>query len=146
MLSLIPCGWHSLRGTSGGLTTPRAAPIGPTPHEHPALSFSSDKVHPARVRVPDRPGLPQEDGGGNQEAGTVWWEVATGGRPCLCPARIYSERHDRTGQRGKKPEGQNLASLEMLCFILFLISANPKVCLYIRYFWFWHFTIRNRGK
>lgn len=43
---------------------------------HPHMG-NSDKVHPASVRVPDRPGLPQEDGGGNQEAGTVWWEVAT---------------------------------------------------------------------
>ena len=102
VLSLIPCGRHSLRGTSGGLTAPRAVPIGPTRHEHPALSFSSDKVHPAGIRVPDRPGFPQEDRGGNQEAGTVWREVATGGRSCLCPARIYFERHERRGQRGNR--------------------------------------------
>lgn len=61
---------------------PRAAPTDPTPHKRPALSFSYDKVHTAGVCVPGRPGLPQEDGGGNQEAGAVRREVATGRLPC----------------------------------------------------------------
>lgn len=51
---------------------------GPFPHARPSLPRSSDQVHTAGVRVPVGPGLPQEDGGGDQEAGAVERAVAAG--------------------------------------------------------------------
>lgn len=65
-------------------TQPVAWPEGvgkPSP-AHP-VPLSSDQIHPASVRVPRRPGLSQEDGGGDQAAGAVQGDVAPGIDQCL---------------------------------------------------------------
>ena len=98
----LQCGLCSLvAGTARREPPGGARPHGPHPHKHPALSFSSDKVHTAGVRVPGRPGLPQEDGGGNQEAGAVRREVATGGLPwCVLHGFILKDLN--IGVRGER--------------------------------------------
>lgn len=58
--------------------TPLSAAEAVRPYTSASPPGSSDKVHPAGVRVSVRPGLPQEDRGGDQEARAVQWQVATG--------------------------------------------------------------------
>lgn len=73
-------------GQPVGVRVPQACPspsVSTPLTEAVAGSSSSDQVHPARVRVSVRPGLSQEDGGRDPEAGTVGWQVATGNATCL---------------------------------------------------------------
>lgn len=83
--------WHSPRGTCGADLPPgtMATPHRPFPKRVHPLSSSADKVHPASVRVPVRPGFPKEDGGGDQETGAGWREVASGTRPACVSSRLF---------------------------------------------------------
>lgn len=94
---MVRAGWLPARATaqpSGHLWGAHLSPGAVSSHRNAStapLSFSSDKVHPAGVRVPDGPGFSQEDGGSDQEEGAVQREVAAGVQRCLRSQQFFLE-------------------------------------------------------
>lgn len=109
------------------------------PSQTRTFSFSSDKVHTACLRVPVRPGFPQEDRGGDQETGTVERQMATGDQPCLHLGGFIPKHRNYLGLGGWVEETQGpemvFPGAGHVYFFLFLVNVQIQECAKYQVLW-----------